>query len=54
VLSTLANIGNVLRVYNVKKSAVKIYLFPARESLASDIPAGDGKTINIYFYNVPL
>jgi hypothetical protein len=28
-------------------------LFPARESLGSDIPAGDGKTTTI-FYNVSL
>jgi hypothetical protein len=39
----------VLRVYNVKKSAVKMYLFPARGSLASDIPSGDGKTVNNFF-----
>jgi hypothetical protein len=28
-----------------------IKLFPARESLASDIPTGDGKTAN-FFYSV--
>jgi hypothetical protein len=26
-----------------------IKLFPARESLVSDIPAGDGKTANLFF-----
>ncbi len=29
--------------------AGKIKLFPARESLISDIPAGDGKTANLFY-----
>jgi hypothetical protein len=29
--------------------AVNIKLFPARESLVSDIPAGDGKIGNLFY-----
>jgi hypothetical protein len=29
-----------------------MHLFPARETLVSDIPVGDGKIIN-FFYSVP-
>ncbi len=28
-----------------------LYLFPARESLFSDIPAGDGKIVNLFVYS---
>ncbi len=36
-----------------KKVSGIFKLFPARESLVSDIPAGDGKTVNL-FYSVAL
>jgi hypothetical protein len=33
-------------------TAGKIKLFPAWESLVSDIPAGDGKIDKLFFYSV--
>jgi hypothetical protein len=32
----------------------KIKLFPARESLVSDIPAGDGKICNLFYSDTVL
>jgi hypothetical protein len=32
----------------------KVYLFPARESLVSDVPAGDGKTADIFLQCICL
>ncbi len=33
----------------IQKMKKTIRLFPARESLGSDIPTGDGKTANLFY-----
>ncbi len=43
---------HIFKLYTVKKVMDWpgiIQLFPARESLISDIPAGDGKIANLFY-----
>ncbi len=50
--TTALDIHSYSSTYNVKKNGtwpVIIKLFPARENLVSDIPAGDGKTANLFY-----
>ncbi len=50
MLSAPFTVGMSLTIYSLWAGMIK--LFPARETLVNDIPAGDGKTVNL-FYSVP-